>query len=348
MAPGVDSMTHIEKILQNCSTDHFLNTLFQHKNEYFFTSSFLHHLNNALDRLLRIDYKAYNDFITHKLPARKNSSFEFHSYISSLCELSIIHSFLSMNCKIDSFDYEPCLRHDNKKNVEFSLKTNCATYNVEVKSPNLESHYTTINEKIDKHGTVVRFDSRGIKKPDRANEIPSPTMRVKDFLVDANLKFPQRSEEDSLNILFIAWDENTDQPCIALKEQNHGLLVANSDFRNADGSEYKFDNIDLIFISDLYKNFIAHMNSRNEPIPSLVSGVPYFENALQRVHPLAINPFLLQFSRNVVVNVNCNFQDQHVLDAIFQLPITFYDQDVLIVDEDYVEKNCAGVKFSYR
>lgn len=341
-------MTHIEKILQNCSTDHFLNTLFQHKNEYFFTSSFLHHLNNALDRLLRIDYKAYNDFITHKLPARKNSSFEFHSYISSLCELSIIHSFLSMNCKIDSFDYEPCLRHDNKKNVEFSLKTNCATYNVEVKSPNLESHYTTINEKIDKHGTVVRFDSRGIKKPNNENEIPSPTMRVKDFLVDANRKFPQRSGEDSFNILFIAWDENLDQPCIALKEPRHGLLVENSEFRDADGSEFQFENIDLIFVTDLYKNFIVHMASTDIPLPSFITDVPYFDNALKRVTPFAVNPFMLPFSRSGVIGVNCNLQESHVQDAIYQLPITFYDQDVLIVDEDYVEKNCAGVKFSYR
>lgn len=341
-------MTHIEKILQNCSEDHCLKTLFKHKDDYFFKSSFLFHLNNALYGLLKADGKAYSDFITHKLPARNNSSFEFHSYISSLCELAVIWSFLNISGEIESFNYEPCLRQDNNKNVEFSIRVNSLTYNVEVKSPNLESHYAAINDRIDEYGSVVRLDSRGIKKPNNVNEIPSPTMRVKDFLVDANRKFPQMPGEDSFNILFIAWDENLDQPCIALKEPRHGLLVENSEFRDADGSEFQFENIDLIFVTDLYKNFIVHMASTDIPLPSFITDVPYFDNALKRVTPFAVNPFMLPFSRSGVIGVNCNLQESHVQDAIYQLPITFYDQNVLIVDEDYVEKNCAGVKFSYR
>ena len=113
-------MIHIERILQNCSEDHLLKVLFQHKNDYLFSSSFLWHLNNTLSLLLEVDLKAYNDFIFNKLPAKNRDSFDIHSYISSLCELAVMYSFLNIDGKIEFFMYEPCLRDDNKKNVEFS------------------------------------------------------------------------------------------------------------------------------------------------------------------------------------------------------------------------------------
>jgi len=34
--------------------------------------------------------------------------------------------------------------------------------------------------------------------------------------------------------------------------------------------------------------------------------------------------------------------------AIFNLPIAFNDQDVTVVDEDYVKEFCATIKYSYK
>ncbi len=42
-----------------------------------------------------------------------------HLLLSSLCELSIMNSFIYNSEEKESFIYEPKLRNDNNKNVEF-------------------------------------------------------------------------------------------------------------------------------------------------------------------------------------------------------------------------------------
>ena len=232
-----------------------------------------------------------------------------------------MNSFIEKSENKDTFKYEPELRSDNRKNVEFSITINKVKYNVEVKSPNLSNYYKELNSKIKKHGAVVRFDTRAFGKPNKEDQIGSPDARVKDFLVD----------------------DNNDQPCIALKHPTHGLLTQNTWYKNGDGKPIVFPNIDIVFVSDLYQNIIAHMLSGNVPLPSMLTGVPYFEDNL-RFLPYKLNPFYISFSRNVAIKPLIDI-DEYI---IFNIPIAFSDQYVQVVDEKYVGRFGIDVKFSYK
>lgn len=340
-------MDHIKALIEKCSSNHILSIAYLKYGKMIYIKSFLLHLNQALDLLYSINKPAYKDFINNKLKAADGDGFSFHGLISAICELSIINSFLSQSDRVDSFRYEPNLRSDNMKNVEFSISIKGIIYNIEVKSPNLNNYYEQLSDKLKRNEVVTRYDTRAFGKPQKDNEIGSPTMRVKDFLCDANNKFPISTFPNQVNILFIAWDDNTDQPCIELKNPIHGLLTNNSWYRDDTGKPVLFPNIDLVFISDLYQNIIAHISSGNTPLPMFLTGVPYFERNA-RFPQEKINPFILSYSRNVLIKPDFDLSDERVGKSIFNLPIAFSDQSVIVVDEAYIQKHGIDVKFSWQ
>lgn len=340
-------MKHIKKVIALCSENHVLYRAYHEYSTLFYTKTFLTHLDNVLNEIERVNKKAYEDFTTNKLKAADGKSFNFHALISSLCELCLINSFIAQSNNPASFSYEPKLRKDNSKNVEFSILINSVKYNVEVKCPNLSNYYEKLNEKLDKHHAVTRFDTRAFGKPSEKHEIGSPSMRVRDFMVDTNQKFPKSNIPNEINVLFIAWDDNNEQPCIELKHPMHGLLTPNSDFKDENGNVITFPNIDLIFVSDLYQNIIAHLSSGDEPLLNLISGVPYFErNARFPKHE--INPFVLSFSRNLLIKPYIDIKNSHIENIIFNIPIAFSDQSVDVVDEKFVSKYATDIKISYK
>ena len=335
-------MKYIKEIIANYPDDHILCQVYKNR-KLLFANSFLRGLNNALENVFCVCTTAYRDFANNKLRAADGVSFDFHSLIASMCELSIINTFIEKSENKDTFKYEPKLRNDNNKNVEFSIIINKVKYNVEVKSPNLSNYYNELHTKIEKHGSVVRFDTRGFGKPEKENQIGSTDPRVKDFLVDANNKFPNSNIPNELNVLFICWDDNNDQPCIALKHPMHGLLTSRTWYKNGDEKPILFPNIDIIFVSDLYQCIIAHMLSGDEPLPGLITGIPYFENNA-RFLPYRINPFNIAFARNVAIKPLIDIDES----MIFNLPIAFSDQYVQVVDENYVARFGIDIKFSYK
>ncbi|MEG6523741.1 hypothetical protein [Desulfotomaculum sp. 1211_IL3151] len=340
-------MKHIEHLVDRCSDDHTIKQAFQNYKHLFWVNTFLSHLNKALEKVYQTNKRAYNDFVQNKIPAVSGASFNKHSLISSLCEISIMNTFICQSECPESLLYEPKLRSDNKKNVEFSIQIKGVKYNIEVKSPNLSNYYSDLESKIEKHGVVTRFDTRAFGKPEQVDQMPSPGIRVKDFLVDASLKFPNSNLPKQVNILFIAWDDHTDQPCIELQHPIHGLLTQNSWHKDNDGHPILFSNINLIFISDLYQNIIAHLSSGDIPLPSFLTGVPYFERNC-RFPPNQVNPFFLPYSRNVLVKPTVDLEDPQIREIIFNIPVAFSDQSVDMIDEEYVAKYGTDIKISFK
>ncbi len=110
-------------------------------------------------------------------------------------------------------------------------------------------------------------------------------------------------------------------------------------FKDKKGKIIKFNNIDLIFISDLYQNHIVHMSCTSVPMPSILSGVPYFEKMM--VSGIPPNPFMLGNSRNVIIEPQI---DESI---IFPLPISSYEKPVTVITEEYVKEYCPEVKISW-
>lgn len=336
----------INDFIYSYSEDHILREVCKNRN-MIFQSSFLIGLDNSLLTLKNVSEKAYYDFLQHKLKASNGDSFDMHLLISSFCELSIINSFIQNSDRKESFMYEPQLRNDNNKNVEFSININQTKYNVEVKSPNFEKYNKKLKKIVQQKGSVCHYETRVINltEEEKKENMTSTDSKVKDFLVDANKKFPTTlNRKKEINILFICWNDNTDQPCTALKYPMHGLLTKSSWYKDSEGNVVMFNNIDLIFISDLYQNILVHMLSGDTPLPGLLTGVPYFDRNKRFIFPINnLNPFLLPFSRNVLIKPNKEIDRAD----IFNLPIAFSNQFVQVIDEKYVTKNCSEFKFTY-
>jgi hypothetical protein len=154
-----------------------------------------------------------------------------------------------------------------------------------------------------------------------------------------NEKFQKSIDNTHFNVLFICWTDETDQPATALKHPMHGILTDKSWFKDKKGKIIKFNNIDLIFISDLYQNHIVHMSCTSVPMPSILSGVPYFEKMM--VSGIPPNPFILGNSRNVIIEPQI---DESI---ILPLPISSYEKPVTVITEEYVKEYCPEVKISW-
>jgi hypothetical protein len=289
--------------------------------------------------LSKIQHNVALDYLENKIRAKSGDSFDLHGFLSSVCELSIMNTMLTKIQDASTFEYEPRPIPGSKKNPEFSLEIEKVKYYFEVKAPNLENYYKKLISKVETGNPVLQFDSRIMPlTEERKEHILSTDSRIKDFLVDANSKFLKGNNEH-FNVLFICWSDETDQPCTALKHPSHGLLTKNSWFKNGKGEVITFDNIDLIFISDLLQNHLVHMSCNGVAMPSFISGVPYFDNYQHT--GIIPDPFNLGSSRNVIIETSVPES------IIFPLPISTYDNPVHVITEEVVKRYCPEFKISF-
>lgn len=338
---------HDRSIFASFPDYHLLKQMADNYDKFIFTRTFIDGLCVALELLKKVDIRAYDDFINHKLLAKSKNGIDSHQLFSALCELAIINTFIRKSNHPESFKYEPCLRKDNNKNVEFSINILDITYNVEVKTPNFENFFTKLDSLMKNNNSVIWYETRlfELNQEQKKSNMTSTDYKVKEFLEDSNLKFPpSKGSKNSYNVLFICWNEHTDQPCANMKDPMCGLLTKNSWYKEK-GNPIVFNNIDLIFVSDLLQNMKAHISSGNEPLPSFITGVPYFERNKRFLWPTnTLSPFILAHSRNVFIEQDRSIPPR----AIYNLPIAFEDQNVIVVTEDFVSKNCATIKFSIK
>jgi len=327
-------------IFETYPADHPIKEMLKYQ-DMIFPRTYITKLIRSILRLGEIEYDVALDFLKNKIRAKSGDSVDFHGFMSSICELSIMDTMLSKIDDKTTFEYEPTPVPGSNKNPEFSLEINNIKYFVEVKAPNLENYYEKITDKIKKDGVVYRFDSRitPLTEEHKRDHVLSTDSRVKDFLVDANSKF-QNGDKRHYNILFICWSDETDQPCTALKHPMHGLLTENSWFKDKNGKPNKFENIDIIFISDLLQNHRVHMSSGDIPVPNSISGVPYFDTF--QYTGIIPDPFNLVSSRNVIIETDVPES------IIFPLPISTDDNPVYVITEECVSKNCPEFKYSFK
>jgi len=331
----------IFSIIDSYSDDHILKQLLSSK-DLPFPSSYLNFFVEAILNVNHIDPKAALDLLNHKIRAKSRNSYDFHNLLSSLCELSVINTMLFKIDDPSTFKYEPQPLKGSKKNPEFRLNISGYKYYIEVKTPNFENYRTKLRE-IRKSGKpVTHYESRILKlsEEEKSENMVSTDSKIKDFLIDANNKFLKSEDNTHFNVLFICWTEHTDQPATALKHPKHGLLTKNSWFKDEDGEIVSFNNIDIIFIIDLFQNHIVHMSCISEPMPSIISGVPYFDDTIKT--GIIPDPFNLKNSRNAIVESQI---DEKI---IFPLPISTIEKPVGVITEEYVQKYCPEIKISFR
>lgn len=327
-------------IIGSYSDDHILKQLLSFKN-FPFPSSYLNFFVEAILNVNHIDPKAALDLLNHKIRSKSGDSYDFHNLLSSLCELSVMNTMLFKIDNPSTFKYEPQPLKGSQKNPEFTINISDYKYYIEVKTPNFENYRKKMCEILKSEKVVAHYESRifNLSEKQKSENMVSTDSKIKDFLVDANNKFLKSEGNTHFNVLFICWTDHTDQPATALKHPRHGLLTKNSWFKDEDGIIISFNNIDLIFITDLFQNHITHMSCTSEPMPSIISGVPYFDDTIKtRIIP---DPFNLKNSRNVIVESQI---DEKI---IFPLPISTFEKPVTVITEEYVNRYCPNIKISF-
>ncbi len=333
-------MEEIVNYINTYSEDHHFRELLKNI-VHPFPKSYLSFFAQSIKKINDVSERAAKDFLNNKIRAKSGNSFNYHGLLSSLCELTILNTLVQCIDSKETFKYEPKQVNGSQKNPEFSLVISGVRYFIEVKTPNLENHKKKINKLVEEKGAVQIFDSRFM---DLTNEqkklcVTSTDSKVKDFLVDTNKKFSKSDKITQINVLFICWTDENDQPATALKYPTHGLLTKNSWFKDEQGQVITFKNIDLIFVNDLYRNHEVHMACIDHPMPSLMSGVPYFDKIIPYGIP---NPFNLGYSRNAIIETEIDPK------IFFSLPICFSDDYVQVINEGFVAKYCPEVKFTFK
>lgn len=272
--------------------------------------------------LSEVSMDAYDDMIYVKLKAKgKKVVYNQHNLISSLCELSLMNTFIVRSSDRSSFKYEDKCVEGSDKNVEFSIKMAEFTFHVEVKTSDLLMEDRNIVNALQASNEVLVLDARNryfkeIKEKAKIPVIGSLDNRLVDYLESANGKFSKSNDEHEVNLLVICWDDRIHQPLLALKNEDaEGILTNKTHLKNEDGSNKQFENVDCILINSgycLFKEYIGYL--------LFDSFSPNFP----------VNPFFQLFTNNYLIDHNLSEDRVNMIQSIIQ-------QKVIIVDEKYAK-----------
>jgi hypothetical protein len=147
-----------------------------------------------------------------------------------------------------TFDHEPALNPTGKR-PELRVVTPEHTYLFEVKAPSLLSHERS-RAKNGVQAPVRMFQREMLERLAGDGGLTLPRDNpVKDFLVDAELKFaPFKAAKPSTSVLIIVWDDHIYEPITVLTQPQCGLLTEGSYFRTEAGSAVAFPNIDGVVL----------------------------------------------------------------------------------------------------
>jgi hypothetical protein len=129
-------------------------------NDLVFPGSYIDYFSEAILQVYRVDHRAAEDFLYNKIRASSGVSYDFHALLSSLCELSVLNTFLLKKNNSEVFEYEPRPIKGSNKNPEFSVILSKHKYYIEVKSPNLENYREKLYNKLAEGRSVIRYVSR--------------------------------------------------------------------------------------------------------------------------------------------------------------------------------------------
>lgn len=272
-------------------------------------------IGQALKTLQFYSPAGYKSMIGDKLKAKDKDEHNWHNFLSAMCELAVMYSFIISSDQPDSFVYEDNLRKDNKKDVDFSIAIGKVVFHVEIKSGNMLKQQMEEHNAAKKDNQVVIADQRIMPLELLEEIIPDAKLfgsldnKIKDFLTDSLNKFNTDKTSEERNVLFICWDENIFQPCTALLSEHHSLL-----------KEVQTDAIDYIVVSDLYRQMESMMYGYKNPVPGS-------------------SPFFIRFCNTKVVDNGFDKEDEafKILDGIVN--------GLEVADEAYI-KTCPEMRFT--
>lgn len=238
-----------EKILNIRSEKHYLRLVNCNYDKY------LDYLKTIIDKLaLVISEKSLNELVDKKLQLSL-PGFNEAQFVQSACELSLMSRFILDNRF--TFTYEKKL--SPPKDVDFSVKLDNVTVNVEVKCP---SYGGKILKRED--GVVLASTGRLARKSDfekitasikknlqgmnkSIHEEKSMDNNLKDFLLSTQDKVSSSDEKD-INVLAICTDTAVDMQ--KWREYLFGYSGLFTD--NGFISPCKFDRVDYVLLTNLY------------------------------------------------------------------------------------------------
>lgn len=282
----------------------------------------------TMDMIRTYSHEAFSDFMNDKLLAKDGDGINWHNFISALCELSVIYTFILCSDERDSFLYEPRLIPGKQTNPEFSIRIDGISYNVEVKSPNLLKQRLETQKLIQEQGMVLEADVR-LWSLEQTKEIVGddvPIMgsldnKLADFLSSAQKKFPLPADDSTINLLVVCWDTYLEQACAAFKHPASGLLTASTYKKMEDGTPVMYPNVTHIMINTMYQGLIDWF-----------CGDPYMKTGFS---PWGADPFNMRNYKNVIVDYNLD-NPNDIKGRLDKL----VDNQMLVIDEEYASTHC--------
>ena len=198
-----------------------------------------------------LSHKQMEDLLDNKLLL--NKKFNGPHYLQSVSEIILIYYVLRKYN--DKFEYEP--KYNGKKNPECAFSYNDTLINIEVKCPDLTSSINSeksntlkvyLPERIPNHNEIVN-DIKSIitdtNKEIKLEEKKRSDNKLKDYLVSASNKFPNKKEKN-FNILVISLDiiSDLDEWYMYIFGQD-GVFTNNSFI-----PKKEYENVDAILITN--------------------------------------------------------------------------------------------------
>ncbi|TGK45970.1 hypothetical protein [Leptospira kanakyensis] len=176
------------------------------------------------------------------------------SYIQSATETTVVRYFL--NNFSENFQYEPSLNFGSNNNIECQILENGNAYNIEVKTPSYYTKEKDGNEKGLNFSTTGRFRNsielfnsfKNIFKPNEFNISKRMDNNLKDFLISANSKFPNKYPLKHLNILVVACGDSEDFQNFDNYIEDVGGFFRHDSYIN----QNLYNKVDCIVLSNLY------------------------------------------------------------------------------------------------
>jgi len=173
----------------------------------------------------------------------------YDQLLQKLAELLVLRQLLTIDWPAGTtFQHEPAVSAAGKR-PELRVITPDRTFLFEVKTPSLLEHIrarkTNAFQVVGRALPIAQVEKLA---GDRGLTLPRDNP-VKDFLLDANMKFaPFKAVQAETSVLVIVWDDFIYEPITVLKHEQCGLLTVNSYLKDATGAPVQFAHIDAVVV----------------------------------------------------------------------------------------------------
>lgn len=260
---------NFEEIMKNTSDLNPLKISFLNETDYF--KDFVLLLCDISKRMTEEDTK---DLLFNKLQLNRNS-FNENQYYQSATELCVIYHVYTLNKA--NFNYEKVVRDDvdqkKGKQPECTTKTDEGfVFNVEAKSPERSQKQETdsgvefiyvanvgradTKDIADNQFNMLKSDLESCNENLKVLPKKSNDNKLKDYLYSAGEKFPTKTSENEVNILFVSLDTVHEiQDYVNFLFFNKGLFT-----KTPFADIGKYTNVDMVIFTNSYYRQKNHDN----------------------------------------------------------------------------------------